>query len=202
MVRTGPIEKGARGFLLWGAIAILMAGCATRPSTPPTRTWAAPCDTCIVGVQNFTKVSPVLWRGSQPTEEGFRNLEAAGVKTIISLREHHDDLPLLGGTKLKYLRIPMDAWHPEEAELVLFLKALESIVKDPGSAPLFVHCAEGRDRTGYSIAAYRIVFENWTADDAIHEMFDFRFNTIWFRNPGFLKNLDVERVRKLMTLAP
>ena len=52
------------------------------------------------------------------------------------------------------------------------------------------------------LTAYRMLFENWTADDAIHEMFDFRFNTIWFRNPGFLKRLDIERVRKRMQRAP
>lgn len=203
MIQTAPLNKSVRWFFLfWGAIVILISGCASRPATPPTRSWPAPCDTCIAGVPNFSKVSPLLWRGAQPTEGGFRNLEAAGAKTIISLREYHDDLPLLEGTKLKYLRIPMDAWDPEEAELVLFLTALERILKDPASAPVFVHCAEGKDRTGYAIAAYRMVFENWTPEDTIHEMFDFRFNTIWFRNPGFLKNMDVARVRTLMRLAP
>lgn len=203
MAAGALIGKRIRGlFLLWGAIVLLVTGCATRPATPPTRSGPAPCDTCIEGVSNFSKVSPLLWRGAQPTEAGFRNLEAAGAKTIISLREHHDDLPLLEETNLNYLRIPMDAWDPEEAELVLFLTQLERILKDPDSAPVFVHCAEGKDRTGYSIAAYRMLFENWTADDAIHEMFDFRFNTVWFRNPGFLKRLDIERVRKRMHRAP
>jgi len=182
--------------------AILIAGCATRPTASPTRSWEAPCDTCIVGVVNFAKISPELWRGAQPTDEGFRNLERAGVKTILSLRAHHDDLPLLGGTKLKYLRIPMHAWDPEEAQLVLLLNVFERMFKDPDSRPVFVHCEEGRDRTGYSVAAYRMVFDGWTPDDAIHEMFDFRFNAIWFRNPTFLRRLDVERVGALMKLAP
>lgn len=188
--------------LLLGLLPMATAGCAARPAVPPTRHAAEPCDACLAGVRNFAKVSPALWRGGQPTEEGFRSLEAAGVKTILSLREYHDDLPLLNGTRLKYLRIPMHAWNPEEAELVLFLKALEKILKDPQSAPVFVHCAQGKDRTGYSLAAYRMVFENWTADDAIHEMFDFRFNSIWFNNPTFLRDLDVRRVRTLMELAP
>lgn len=195
-------RSAATLLLLCGAVVILNAGCATRPIAPPTRNWPAPCDRCIKGVSNFSKVSSLLWRGGQPTEEGFRNLEAAGVKSVISLREFHDDLPLLEGTGLKYLRIPMDAWDPEETELVLFLTELERILKDPDRTPAFVHCAEGKDRTGYSIAVYRMVFENWTAEDAIHEMFDFRYNTIWFRNPGFLKDLDIPRVRKLMQLAP
>lgn len=203
MAAGAPIGKRIRGFfLLWGAIVLLVTGCATRPAAPPTRSGPQPCDSCIEGVSNFSKVSPLLWRGAQPTEAGFRNLEAAGAKTIISLRERHDDLPRLEGTRLKYLRIPMDAWDPEEAELVLLLTALEKILKDPDRAPVFVHCAEGKDRTGYSIAAYRMVFENWSVDDALHEMFDFRFNTIWFRNPGFLKRLDIERVRTQMQRAP
>ena len=182
--------------------AVLIAGCATRPTTPPTRSWAEPCDTCIAGVVNFAKVSPRLWRGSQPTEAGFRNLERAGAKTILSLRDEHDDFPLLDATKLKYSRVPMHAWDPEEARLVLLLKMLERVLQDPDSWPVYVHCAEGRDRTGYTIAAYRMVVENWTANDAIHEMFDFRFNAVWFHNPVFLQQLDVERVRELMKRAP
>ena len=182
--------------------AVLIAGCATRPTIPPARSWAKPCDTCIAGVVNFAKVSPRLWRGSQPTEAGFRNLEGAGVKTVLSLRDEHDDFSLLDGTKLRYLRIPMHAWDPEEVQLVLLLKVLEKVLQDPDSWPVYVHCAEGRDRTGYTIAAYRMVVENWTANDAIHEMFDFRFNAIWFHNPAFLRQLDVERVRALVKRAP
>lgn len=180
----------------------VMTGCAVRPAVPPTRPLAAPCDRCISGVQNFAKVSPTLWRGAQPTKEGFRNLEAAGVKTVVSLREHHDDADLIEGTRLKYLRIPMDAWKPEEAEVVLLLETLERTLKEPERRPVFVHCEQGKDRTGYGIAAYRMVFEGWSADDAIHEMFDFRFHPFWFYNPVFLKNLDVERIRRLMTRAP
>src|SRR5262245_40879679 len=91
-------------------VVVFNEGCATRPITPPTHTWAQPCDTCIAGVANFAKVSAALWRGAQPTSEGFRNLEAAGVKTIVNFRHDHDDLPLLNGTNLKYLWIPARAW--------------------------------------------------------------------------------------------
>jgi protein tyrosine phosphatase (PTP) superfamily phosphohydrolase (DUF442 family) len=182
--------------LLW--VVILSNGCAMRPATLPTRTLAKPCDTCYAGVTNFAKVSPALWRGAQPTSDGFRNLEAAGVKTVINLRHDHDDLPLLTGTKLKYLRIPARAWHPEEEDLVVFLRVLQ----DPNNWPVFVHCAEGKDRTGYAVGTYRIVTENWNADDAIHEMFDFHYNSIWFENPGFLRGLNVDEIRTRVKSAP
>ena len=169
-----------------------------RPTPPATRTWPQPCDDCVAEVENFAKISSALWRGAQPTAQGFHNLEAAGAKTIISLREQHDDWELLAGTKLKYIRIPEHAWDPEEAQLVLFLK----IIEDPKNWPVFVHCAEGRDRTGYSVATYRMVVENWPVNDALHEMFDFHFNTIWFRNPAFLRSLDIDRMRQLIRRAP
>jgi protein-tyrosine phosphatase len=132
-------------------------------------------------------------------------LERAGVKTVIDLRVYHDDyddFSRLGGTHLKYLRIPMDAWAPDRALLVLLMKVLERTLQDPDSSPVFVHCAEGRDRTGYSIATYRKVFDGWSSNDAIVEMYDFRFNVIWFRNPTFLESLDIKKFKELMKLAP
>lgn len=179
-------------------VSLYCLGCDGHPSSPPTRTWTKPCDNCIAGVENFAKVTPTLWRGAQPTADGFRNLEAAGVKTIVSLRDRYDDLPQLAGTKLKYLRVPAHAWDPKDAQIILVLR----ILQDPNNWPVFVHCAEGRDRTGYVVATYRMIIENWQADDAIHEMFDFRFNTIWFRNPAFLRDLNVEKMVQLVKLAP
>jgi len=191
-------------------VAVLSVGCATRPSALRTRSWMTPCDTCITercdtcikGVENFVKVSPALWRGAQPDpkQDGFRNLENAGVKTIVNLRYDHDDLPFLAGTKLRYFRIKAHAWHPEEEDLIKFLKVL----KDEKNWPVFVHCAAGKDRTGYSVATYRIVVENWTADDAIHEMFDFNYNPIWFANPSFLRDIEKDReiIRKKVMQAP
>jgi hypothetical protein len=40
-----------------------------------------------------------------------------------------------------------------------------------------------------------MVMQGWTADQAIDEMFSFRFNRIWRGNPGFLRQLDVPSLR-------
>jgi len=199
-------RDGARyGVLLLGVL--LLASCATRPTTAPAHSWAQPCDSCIAGVANFGRVSDVLWRGAQPTLEGYRSLELAGVKTVISLRGDHDDdedFAKLGGAplKFKYLRIPMDSWQPDEAQVVVLLAVLERLLKDPERTPVFVHCAAGKDRTGYALAAYRMVFDGWSPDDALEEMFDYRFNPWLIRVPPFLQSLDVDRVKALMRLAP
>jgi tyrosine-protein phosphatase SIW14 len=185
-------------------LLLLLAGCATRPAVVRNY-WDLPDDGRFKHVKNFGKVSPHLWRGAQPTTEGFRELEAAGVKTIVNLRSDHDDFPLLKDTRLKYVRIPMRAWNPGQgdiAQLALVMKTLDRLTKDPNARPVFIHCAEGRDRTGYTVAAYRIMFENRMPNDAIAEMFDYRFNRIWFGNPQFLRDLDVRRIRALVARAP
>jgi tyrosine-protein phosphatase SIW14 len=188
---------------------LVLPACPTPPSNgaappmpgpAPTRPMArhvvaaTPDDDFRPGVANFAKVSPTLWRGAQPTAEGFKNLEAAGVKTVVNLRSDHDDVPLLAGTRLAPVRIAMRAWAPHEDEVVAFLE----VAQDPARAPVYVHCAQGRDRTGYCIAAWRMVVEGWSADEAIAEMEAFHFNSLWRRNKDWLRDLDVERIRKRM----
>ncbi len=159
------------------------------PGAPSGR--LAPCDTCVPGVRNAARVSESLWRGAQPTAEGFRELERRGVRTVISLRTDHDDLPLLRGTKLRLVRLPARAYRPERKLVARFLK----VVSDPALAPVFVHCAQGRDRTGYCVAAYRMVVDGWKAEEAIDEMKAFHFNGVGAANPGWLPRLDPGSLR-------
>jgi tyrosine-protein phosphatase SIW14 len=170
-----------------------IASTSSTASVPESASVAIlhPSDDFCPGVTNFAKVSESLWRGAQPTAEGFRNLEKAGVKTVVNLRSDHDDADLLSGTNLKQVRIGTKAWDPDEDEIVAFLK----VVRDRENWPVFVHCAKGQDRTGYCVASYRIVEQGWTPDDAIREMYEFRFNPIWMRNKSFLRKLDVAGIK-------
>lgn len=194
------------GFALVLVVGVVfLVSCARRPSPVRSRTWPGPDDRRHEGVVNFGIVTPNFWRGSQPTAEGFRNLEKAGVKTIVNLRSDHDDLEQLSDTNMKYIRIPMRAWNANQgndAQLLLVMMTLRDLLKNPDCYPVFVHCAAGRDRTGYTVAAYRQVFEDWKPDDAVAEMIDFRFNTLWFKNPGYLRKLDVPKMHALLKRAP
>jgi len=189
-------HRRAARFLSAAIAALVLAGCATRPTTPTTHAWPRPCDDCIAGVGNFSKVTEKLWRGAQPDPKDadvFRRLAERGVKTVINLRYDHDDFPALQGTGVAYAWIPMRAWHPEEEDVLLFLAVLRRALADPQRWPVYVHCAAGKDRTGYVIAAYRIIEQGWDAESAIEEMFDFRYNPVWFGNPAFLRRLAERR---------
>src|SRR5256885_1649694 len=52
----------------------------------------------VPGVPNFARVSDVLYRGAQPTHEGFLELKKLGVRTVVSLRQMHSDRDMLSGT--------------------------------------------------------------------------------------------------------
>jgi len=160
-----------------------------QQSLPTTRQAAYPIK--IAGVGNFAQVSPVLYRGEQPTAEGFVELKKMGIKTVVTLRSFHDDTKLLKGAGLRYFQIHAKAWHPEDEDIVAFLK----IVTNAENQPVFVHCQQGSDRTGYSVAAYRMVEQGWSADDAIAEMGNFAFHPIWTDIPVYLKQLNVESIR-------
>ncbi|MDR1579722.1 MAG: tyrosine-protein phosphatase [Synergistaceae bacterium] len=148
----------------------------------------------LAGVPNLHRVTDNLYRGAQPAEEGFKNLERLGIKTVVNLRSlHADDLR---GTSLKGVRIRMEAWDPEFGQIVRVM----SILSDPDGAPYFVHCQHGADRTGMVTAVYRMAVQGWSKDEAIAEMTDggYGFHAVWTDIPKFLRKLDVERVKAMM----
>ena len=166
---------------------VMTALCAWAAVKPR---WAEPVS--LRGAPNLHKVTDNIYRGAQPTREGFRNLEAMGIKTVINLRALHSDD--LSGTSLKSARVKMEAWDPETDEVIRVLRMLS----DEGGAPYFVHCQHGADRTGMVMAVYRMVVQGWSKDDAIEEMTEgwYGFHPIWKEIPEFLRKLDVEQIKK------
>ncbi len=164
---------------------------AISTSTNRPSNWATPIN--LEGVPNLHKVSDTLYRSAQPTAEGMKNLKAIGIKTIVNLRSFHSDKDEIGKTKLNREHIYMKAWHPEEKEIIRFLK----IVSNTNQTPVLVHCMHGADRTGTMCAIYRIFIQNWTKKDAINEMTKggFNFHKIWKNLPKWINNLDVNDIK-------
>lgn len=163
-------------------------------SAPLSPVWAVPVPK--PGLSNLYYVSDDLYRGDQPTAEGFRQLEAMGVKTIINLRFFHNDREKMADTNLAYEEIPMNAWHAEDEDAVRFI----ILVSDTSRAPFFVHCEHGADRTGMMCAIYRIVIQGWTKEEAIAEMTrgGFGFHGIWESIIEYLRELDVDKRKQLV----
>ncbi|HEX6273153.1 MAG TPA: tyrosine-protein phosphatase [Polyangiaceae bacterium] len=170
------------------------------PSASPLRPerWAEPI--AKPGLPNLHRVSDAYYRGAQPSAEGMRELERLGVKTVVNLRAVNSDRDEIGDAKLAYEHISFKAWHAEDEDVVRFLR----IVTAPERQPVFVHCQHGADRTGMMTAIYRIAVEGWSKDDAVAEMTQggYGFHAIWKDLVGYVRELDVERLKREAGVPP
>jgi len=163
----------------------------TEAALAADRQWAQRLK--LPGVENLHKVSEELYRGAQPTKEGMRQLKELGIKTIVNLRSFHSDRDEIRDTGLSYEHIYIKTWHPEQKEVVHFLK----IVSDPNRMPVFVHCQRGADRTGTMCAIYRVAVQGWSKDEAIEEMTKggFGFYYGWQNLINYIRELDIEEIK-------
>jgi tyrosine-protein phosphatase SIW14 len=132
--------------------------------------WPVFAGSQVQGVKNFAQVDQHVYRGGQPTDEGFANLAKLGVKTVIDLREADgrakNEESVVTAAGMKYVNVPMTGLTPPtESEISNILKILE----DESAGPAFVHCMRGADRTGAVIAAYRIDHDRWDGNRALDE---------------------------------
>lgn len=128
----------------------------------------------IKGVGNFGEVTPNLFRGAQPSQEGFEALAKMGIEIVVDASGDRTDLEAqeVGKLGMQYVEIKWHCPFPNDDIFVRFLKVLQ---ENP-SKKVFVHCRLGEDRTGMMVAAYRMAAQGWTADDAMQEMHRFGFS--------------------------
>src|SRR5690349_4528406 len=84
----------------------------------------------VPGIKNFDQVDAHVFRGGQPTDEGFQHLAKLGVKTIVDLREpgerSRDEERAVTAAGMKYVNVPMTGLTaPTENETQRILALLE-----------------------------------------------------------------------------
>ena len=173
--------------LVTSVTSVTSVALAERPAT-----WAQPVKGTTV--KNLNRVTPRLYRSAQPDAAGMRELEKLGVKTVIDLRDLNDDAKEARGTKLRLLRVKMDAWHIEDEDIAEAL----ALLRRKENGPFLVHCHHGSDRTGLVCAMYRIVEQRWSREDAIRELTDggYGFHKLWTNIPRYLRTVDIEKIRR------
>jgi len=178
--------------------ALLLAGLGRLPGAteigprPRPTEWAVPV---INGsLANCYRVSAELYRCEQPGKGDMAELKTLGVRTILNLRDHHTDSPAFVAAGYTLLGEPMSAGQITVDQLVAALRQMRAAPK-----PVLVHCWHGSDRTGSVVAAYRIVFQNWTPAAALDELRHggFGFHESWFPNIVTLfETLDAAELRR------
>ena len=158
---------------MWATLVAYGTPCSSARPVPTERTIARKLT--VEGVPRLGEVSPTLYRGAQPTRQGFQRLAEMGISIVVDLRERGRKSERQEVTKLgmRFVEIPWNCFHPEDTDIARFLKLL----RDNRGKKVFVHCQTGDDRTGLIIAAYRIAEQGWTAKEAMKEMEAYGFTS-------------------------
>ena len=125
---------------------------------------------------NLYKIDSGVYRSEQPSHEDFKALEKYGIGEALNLRNRHSDDDEAAGTNVKLHRVKTKAHSINEEQLIEALRIIKN-----RKAPIVIHCHHGSDRTGAVCALYRVVFQNVSKEDAIHEMTEggFGFHRIY-----------------------
>ena len=135
----------------------------------------------LASVANFGRVTLSVYRGAQPTAEGFQALKKLGVEIVINFRDERNkieserrEVETLG---MRYVSIPIGASHdPTSKQVAEFLE----LVRAGPQKRIFAHCHLGADRTGVMVAVYRMAAENWTPEQALKEMRAYHYHHFWW----------------------
>jgi protein tyrosine/serine phosphatase len=148
-----------------------------------------------LNLKNFGSMDDVLYRGGQPSETDYKALADFGIKTIIDLRNDEESFAKSAAEAagLRYFNISLNGVSaPTDEDVAKFL----SIVNDPASGKIYMHCKAGIHRTGVMGAVYRINKDGWDYDKTYAEMKNYEFSPGLFH--GALKSF-VKRYSDEMT---
>jgi tyrosine-protein phosphatase SIW14 len=179
---------------LWLAAALGAANAFAAEPAPRSRPLHWAVQIINTTLENCYRVSDDLYRCEQPTEKDIAHLRALGIRSILNLRRYNTDPKSLEKAGFALLIQRMEADDLTVEDLVSGLRLLRGAPK-----PVIVHCWHGSDRTGSLVAAYRIVFQNWTREAALDELRNggFGYHESWFPNIiKLFETLDVEALRR------
>ena len=155
--------------------AALLAGCGTSGSS--TRSEHNPHftepDQALVelsddGPERFAMVTPNLYRGGQPDSHDLELLRALGVTTVIDLRRERLGVRRAESAAARRLGMHFIE-YPYFGVLGADFQFIDGVVHEmsaPDGGAVYIHCADGGDRTSLMVALYRVLAQGWDPADA------------------------------------
>ncbi len=177
-------------------LAILLITTLSVNAEPRLRpdAWGRP----IIGtnLENFYTVDKAIYRSEQPEKNNVKDLQSLGIKEILNLRQFHSDNDEMDGADFTLSRVRMNAGNVTENQIIDALKMIKN-----RKGPMLVHCWHGSDRTSVVIAAYRIIFNDWTKPQALDEMINGGYgyhSKIYPNLVDLINKLDVKKIRETL----
>lgn len=134
---------------------------------------------------NFYQVDTRLYRSEQLKIQELPLLKQQAIDTIINLRffNRDEDQERFSQQGIKLINFLLKTWAIKTEQLAQILHQIE--LEQRQGKNVLIHCYHGADRTGVTIAMYRIIRQGWTIEQAKKEMEQggFGYHSIW-------KNID------------
>jgi len=179
-----------RNMLLVCVVTIAVFPAAAEQLARPTE-WATPVQS--QHLKNFYRLDEKVYRSAQPDRRGFQELKAFGIANVLSFRDHHADDKDAKGLGLTLHRVKMEAGEIKDEQVA---EALRFIKRAKG--PVLIHCWHGSDRTGLISALYRILYQNWSKEEAIEELMKggYGYHSLYRNIPKYIRKVNIEEIRK------
>ena len=126
---------------------------------------------------SIVKLENGIFRGPRLHRE---ELEALQPALILNLENDHgavcDEEVYCMSKNISFYNIRMsEIFPPSQRQLKEGVEIIQTARK-----PVYVHCLHGVDRTGFVIAAYRMIHQGWTLDKAYQECLDMGHHVFWY----------------------
>lgn len=159
-------------------LAFSLSGCMTAPAWPEQqrpKNWGS----VVAAESNLYQISASVYRSEQPDADLIPALKAHDIQMVINLRTRDKDRLLLSPDKFQLVHIPVKTWAMSRGDLLQVMQSIQQA--QANDQKVLIHCYHGSDRTGASIAMYRIIFERWTVQEALNEMKHggYGFHPVW-----------------------
>ncbi|MFW2078905.1 dual specificity protein phosphatase family protein [Acinetobacter sp. ULE_I010] len=179
-------------------VSLQLTACMTTQALPDherPQNWGS----MINKQHNLYQISPMLYRSEQPNSVFIPELKKNNIDVVINLRSRNKDKMVLAEQNFKLVHIPINTWAMDRNDLLDVMKAIQTAKQQ--DQKVLIHCYHGSDRTGASVAMYRIIYENWTIDDALNEMKHggYGFHPIWGNIEKLFSPENIKWIREQLT---
>ncbi|KAL1918092.1 uncharacterized protein VTP21DRAFT_3358 [Calcarisporiella thermophila] len=156
---------------------------------------------CLIPPENFSMVSPYVYRSSMPKKKNFSFLKKLGLKSILTLiLEEYPDQNMkflkendiqffqfgIPGNKEPFVHIPEDK-----------ITAALAVLLDRRNHPILIHCNKGKHRTGCLIGCLRKL-QHWSHTSIFDEYRRFSHPKSRSMDQQFIELFDPRKVWELV----
>ena len=178
-------------------LPLILTACTTTAPVKITPQNTVQWATLVDQSTNLYRIDNKLFRSEQLTEQSQYLLERQGIKTLINLRffDRNDDQQAFNRGQFTLINAPLLTWHITPKEVAHILWQIKQYQKN---GAVLIHCYHGADRTGLISAMYRVIYQNWSLDEAKREMTEgpYGFHSIWKNLENFFTEENVIQIKK------